>query len=119
MGPQDYEEKAQDVGEPSEESNQFYEDEEDLVESQQGDLYNDAAGDEQVTRSEPEVSFEVEEQFDDKEHPEANKDTEADASKSLAKAKEKTTLSPSQAPGRKFSDLDSLTVSAVENAQYN
>ena len=134
---QDSEEKAQAVGEPSEESDEFYEeyyvednasyevddeefydDEKDNVESQ-GDLYNDAAGDNQMTRSESEVNFEVEEQLDDKEHPEANKDTEADANKSLAKAKEKTTLSPSQAPGRRFSDLNSLTVSAVENAQYN
>ena len=134
---QDSEEKAQAVGEPSEESDEFYEeyyvednasyevddeefydDEKDNVESQ-GDLYNDAAGDNQMTRSESEVNFEVEEQLDDKEHPEANKDTEADANKSLAKAKEKTTLSPSQAPGRRFSDLNSLTVSAVENAQYS
>ena len=137
---QDYEEKAQAVGEPSEESDEFYEeyyvednpsyekddeefydDEEDLVESQ-GDLYNDAAGDNQMTRSESEVNFEVEEQLDDKEHPEADKDTEANASESLAKdgaAKEKDTFSPSQATGKRFSDLNSLTVSAVEKAQYN
>ena len=64
----------------------------------------------------------MEEQLDDKEHPEADKDTEADASEGLAKAgtaKEKNTFSPSQATGRRFSDLNSLTVSAVENAQYN
>ena len=137
---QDSEEKAQALGEPSEEYDEFYEeyyvednasyeedieefhdDEGDLVESQ-GDLYNDAAGDNQMTRSESEVNFEVEEQLDDKEHPEADKDTEADASEGLAKAggaKEKNTFSPSQATGRRFSDLNSLTVSAVEKAQYN
>merc|ERR1711962_558462 len=75
-----------------------------------------------MTRSESEVNFEEQEQLDDKEHPEADKDTEADASESLAKAgaaKQKNTFSPSQATGRRFSDLNSLTVSAVENAQYN
>ena len=132
----DYEEKAQALGKPSEESDEFYEeyyvqdnasyeedydDEEDLVESQ-GDLYSDAAGDNQMTKSESEVNFEVKEQLDEKEHLEADKDTEANASESLPKdgvAKEKDTLSPSQATGRRFSDLTSLTVSAVENALYN
>ena len=138
--PQDSEEKAQAVGEPSEESDEFYkdyyvednasydeddeefyDDEGDLVESQ-GDLYHDAAGANQMTRSESEVNFEVEEQLDDKEHPEADKYTEAGASEGLAKAgtaKEKNTFSPSQATARRFSDLNSLTVSAVEKAQYN
>merc|ERR1719270_680291 len=75
-----------------------------------------------MTRSESEVNVEVEDQPDDKEHPEADKDTEADASEGLAKAgaaKEKDPFSPGQATRGRFSDLNSLTVSAVENAQYN